>query len=336
MNDIITLAHGSGGKLTHNLISGLFHKYFNNNVLLENSDSAVFEVKSGKMALTTDSYVVSPIFFRGGNIGKLAVCGTVNDLAVCGALPQYISCGFIIEEGFKISELESIVESMALAAREAGVSIVTGDTKVVQKGCADKIFINTSGVGIIPEGLHLSAKSIKQCDKVIISGTMGDHGTSILLEREDFGIQGVIASDCAPLNQMLESVVTKYGDFVRVMRDPTRGGVATTLNELVNGSQLGIKLYEEALPVKEEVQGICEMLGLEPLYMANEGKVILIAEEVQADNILLMLKEHPYGRDAAIIGEVTGTFPGKVYMSTITGGNRIIDMLVGDQLPRIC
>lgn len=336
MDDVISLAYGSGGKLTHRLINDLFYKYFRNDMLLEGGDSAVFASKSSRMAFTTDSYVISPVFFRGGNIGKLAVCGTVNDLAVSGAVPQYISCGFIIEEGLELRKLELIAESMADTAKQAGVSIVTGDTKVVQKGCADKVFINTSGIGFIPENISLSTKHIRAGDRVILTGTMGDHGTAILLERGDFRVRSGIASDCAPLNSLLQPVLEKYPSAVRVMRDPTRGGVATTLNELIAGSGLGIWLQQDSLPVRDEVKGICEILGMDPLYMANEGKALIIADGNQADGILQTLKENPYGKNAAVIGTVTDAFPDKVFMSTLAGGSRVIDMLSGDQLPRIC
>jgi hydrogenase expression/formation protein HypE len=336
MNEFITLACGSGGKLTHQLINDLFYKYFGNEMLLEGGDSAVFMVTNGRMAFTTDSYVISPAFFKGGNIGKLAVCGTINDLAVSGAHPEYLSCGFIIEEGLKLRELESIAEAMAETAKEAGVRIVTGDTKVVQKGCADKIFINTAGIGFVPEGVDLSTKNIKKGDKVILSGTMGDHGTAILLERENLKVQSNIESDCAPLNSLIEPVIKQLPYAIRVMRDPTRGGVATTLNELIAGSGLGINLYEDSIPVRGEVKGICEMLGMDPLYMANEGKVLIIADGGKADSVIKILNESPYGKDAAIIGSVTDSFPNKVFISTLAGGNRIIDMLTGDQLPRIC
>ena len=336
MNELVTLAYGSGGKLTHQLIDDVFYHCFGNPLLLEGSDSAVFEVKSGKMAFTTDSYVISPIFFKGGNIGKLAVCGTVNDLAVCGACPKYISCGFIIEEGFRIDELKSISESMAETAKEAGVSIVTGDTKVVQKDGADRIFINTSGIGFVQDEISLSAKKIKAGDKIIMSGTMGDHGAAILLERENIKVQSDICSDCAPLNLMIEHVMKKFSYAIRVMRDPTRGGVATTLNELIAGSNLSIQLFEESLPVRDEVKGICEMLGMNPLYMANEGKVLIIADGTHAKSIVEVLKGSPYGKDATIIGTVTNDYPNKVLIRTFAGGNRIVDMLVGDQLPRIC
>ena len=336
MEDVISLAYGSGGKLTHRLINNLFYQYFGNEMLLEGGDSAIFRAGTGRMAFTTDSYVISPIFFRGGNIGKLAVCGTVNDLTVSGAIPKYISCGFIIEEGLKLSELEQIVASMAETAKLAGVSIVTGDTKVVQKGCADRIFINTSGIGFIPENVSLSPKKIKAGDQVILTGTMGDHGMAILLEREDLKVRSEISSDCAPLNLLLKPVLEKFPNAVCVMRDPTRGGVATTLNELIAGSGLGVGLRQESLPVRDEVKGICEMLGMDPLYMANEGKALIIADADQTDGIVRILRESPYGKDAAVIGTVTNDFQDKVVMITLAGGSRVIDMLSGSQLPRIC
>ncbi|WP_036735909.1 hydrogenase expression/formation protein HypE [Paenibacillus zanthoxyli] len=332
----MTLAHGSGGKLTHQLIQGIFQKNFRNDWLLEGGDSAVLETLPGQMAFTTDSYVIHPLFFRGGNIGKLAICGTVNDLAVCGAIPKYMSCGWIIEEGFPLGELEEIAESMAATAREAGVFIVTGDTKIVPRGCADKLFLNTSGVGFIPEGLRLSPALIRPGDQVIVTGTIGDHGTAILIEREQLQVETGLASDCAPLNGMLERVTASMGGAVRLMRDPTRGGVATTLNEFTEGQDFGIRLEEHALPVKGEVSGLCGMLGMDPLYIANEGKALLIVDGAQADQAMELLRSHPCGREAAVIGEVVADHPGKVYMRTLAGGHRIIDMLVGDQLPRIC
>lgn len=336
MDEFVTLACGSGGKATHKLITDVFYKYFANDLLLEAGDSAILSVNSGRMSFTTDSYVVSPIFFKGGNIGKLSICGTVNDLAVSGACPQYLSCGFIIEEGFKISELIEIAKSMAETAREAGVKLVTGDTKVVQKGFADKIFINTSGVGFIPDRVSLSAKNIKCGDKVILSGTMGDHGTAILIERENLKVQSTIKSDCAPLNLMIKSVLDAFPDKVRIMRDPTRGGVATALNELIFGTGLSIKLEENSLPIKEEVRGISEMLGMDPLYMANEGKVLLIVEANCAEKVIDTLNIFDYGKDAAIIGTVCDSYADKVFISTLAGGSRIVDVLTSDQMPRIC
>lgn len=335
MEDFITLAHGSGGKLTHNLINEIFMKHLTNDILVQGNDSAEFQLPQGRTAFTTDSFVISPIFFRGGNIGKLAVCGTVNDLAASGAKPLYLSCGFIIEEGFPFAELEKIAAAMGETARECGVRIVAGDTKVVQKGAADKVFINTSGIGIIPEGVKLSGSSAVAGDAVIITGTIGDHGCSILLERENLNINTNLKSDCAPLNRLVESVLDITTD-VHVMRDPTRGGLATTLNEIAFQSGVGIRLLEDKLPVRDEVRGICELLGMDHLYMANEGKMIIVTPKDKVDAILAVLKNHKYGADACVIGEVTEGPKGRVMMKTIAGGSRVLDMLVGDQLPRIC
>jgi hydrogenase expression/formation protein HypE len=336
MDKRITVAHGGGGKLTHSLITGIFHKYFDNPLLLQNGDAAVFKVSEGEMSFSTDGYVITPWRFRGGNIGKLAVCGTVNDLAVSGAVPMYLSCGFIIEEGFELDSLEEIAASMAAAAKEAGISIVTGDTKVVPKGAADHVFIHTSGVGMLPRNVSISPSRIKEGDAVIISGTMGDHGTAIMLEREGFPIQSPVSSDCAPLNGMIREVTSKFGDKVHMMRDPTRGGVAATLNEIAEGLNFGIRLNEEQLPVKKEVVGICGMLGFDPLYIANEGKVLFIVPGEISDGVLEVLRSSRYGKDAAVIGCIESRYPGKVYLDTILGGSRIVDMPVGDQLPRIC
>ncbi len=334
MSDIITLAHGSGGKTTGDLIKNIFVKHFNNDILMKSDDAASFTL-SGKVAFTTDSFVITPVFFNGGNIGKLAVCGTVNDLAALGATPLYLSCGFIIEEGLPIKELEAIVESMGNTAKEAGVKIVTGDTKVVQKNAADKIFINTSGIGIIPDGIDISGNNAKPGDKVIVTGTVGDHGCSILLERERLDIFTDLSSDCAPLNKMVEEVMARNTN-IHVMRDPTRGGVAATLNEIAVQSKVGIKLYENKIPVKDQVRGVCELLGMDPLYMANEGKMLIIAPDDSVDTIMDILRNSAYGVQACIIGEVTDDHEGRVVMNTLAGGNRIVDMPVGDQLPRIC
>jgi hydrogenase expression/formation protein HypE len=335
MSDIITLAHGSGGKLTHNLIRDIFVKHLSNDILLQGDDSAKLELNSGKLAFSTDSFVITPIFFKGGDIGKLAVCGTVNDLAASGAKPLYLSCGFIIEEGLPVEELERIVESMGRTARDCGVKIVTGDTKVVQKGAVDKIFINTSGIGEIYENVNASGTNAKPGDKVIITGTIGDHGCSILLEREMLNITAEIRSDCAPLNKLVEAVADITED-IHVLRDPTRGGVATTLNEIAVQSKVGIRLFEDQIPVRDEVAGVCEMLGMDPLYMANEGKMLIIIPDNSVDKVMEVLKSSEFGKNSRIIGEVVETPAGKVFMKTITGGNRIVDMLVGDQLPRIC
>lgn len=336
MENIITLAHGSGGSATLALIDNVFKKYFRNDILSAGDDSARLEIgNSGNIVFTTDSFVVTPIFFKGGNIGKLAVCGTVNDLATSGATPLYLSCGFIIEEGFSIEELEKIVEAMAVTADECGVKIVTGDTKVVQKGAVDKIFINTSGIGVLPEGVNISGRNAKAGDKIIISGTIGDHGSCILLERENMGFQAEIKSDCAPLAGMVQDML-KITRQLHVLRDPTRGGVATTLNEIAAQSNVTVQIYEEKLPVKREVQGVCELLGMDPLYMANEGKLLIFVPGDQAGDVLEALKKNSYGRDAAIIGEVINDSEAKVVLKALSGGTRIIKLLAGDQLPRIC
>jgi len=335
MSDKIMLAHGSGGKLTHKLIGDIFRKHFSNDILNKGDDSAVLAVPQSQLAFTTDSFVVSPLFFKGGNIGKLAVCGTVNDLAAAGAEPLYISAGFIIEEGFRLEELEAIVSSMAETARAANVRIVTGDTKVVQRGAADGIFINTSGIGVIPDGINISGSNARPGDKVIVTGTLGDHGCAILLEREKLNISSPVQSDCAPLNGLINEIL-KICKNIHVLRDPTRGGLATTLNEIAAQSCVGITLYENSIPVKDEVRGVCELLGMDPLYMANEGKMIVILPAESADAVLEKIKSHPFGTNARIIGDVTDKQPGRVIIKTITGGSRILDMLSGDQLPRIC
>lgn len=336
MENIITLAHGSGGSATLKLIDQVFKKHFKNDILSAGDDCARLNIENARnLVFTTDSFVVTPIFFNGGDIGKLAVCGTVNDLATSGAIPLYLSCGFIIEEGFSIDELEVIVESMSKTVRECGVQIVTGDTKVVQKGAADKIFINTSGIGIVPEGINISGMNAKVGDKVIISGTIGDHGSCILLERENMGFQAQIKSDCAPLSSLVHDMLKITSD-IHVLRDPTRGGVATTLNEIASQSQVSILIYEDKLPIKREVQGVCELLGMDPLYMANEGKLLCFVSADKADDVLRALKNNKYGQDAQIIGEVVNSGEAKVVLRALSGGTRIIKLLAGDQLPRIC
>ncbi len=336
MDNMITLAHGSGGSATLALIENVFRKYFRNDILSAGDDSARLDIGNVKnIVFTTDSFVVTPIFFKGGNIGKLAVCGTVNDLATSGAIPLYLSCGFIIEEGFSMEELENIVESMSITAAECGVKIVTGDTKVVQKGAVDKIFINTSGIGILPDGVDISGRNAKAGDRIIVSGTIGDHGSCILLERENMGFQAEIKSDCAPLAGLVRALLEK-GVEVHVLRDPTRGGVATTLNEIAVQSSVTIEINEESLPVKREVQGVCELLGMDPLYMANEGKLLIFIPQQQAELALEILKENKYGENASIIGEVLDSREPKVMLRALSGGLRIIKLLAGDQLPRIC
>jgi hydrogenase expression/formation protein HypE len=335
MDNKITLAHGSGGKATNELISTLFKKYFSNEYLNSGDDSAVFNLSEGNYAFTTDSYVVSPVFFNGGDIGKLAICGTVNDLATSGAVPLYISCGFIIEEGFEITELEKIVRSMAETAAEAGVKIVTGDTKVVGKGAADKIFINTSGIGVLPKGISISGRNAQTGDSIIVTGTIGDHGTSILLLRENLNIQAEINSDCAPLNGMITDLLVEVSQ-VHAIRDATRGGVAATLNEISVQSQVRMLIYEELLPVKDAVRGVCDILGMDPLFMANEGKMLIFVDETKANEVINSLRKHPFGKDATVIGKVLDNDFSRVEIETSAGTRRRLGMPEGIQIPRIC
>jgi len=334
LKDKILLAHGSGGKLAHELVEKSFVKAFANSFLAKLDDSAVMDF-SGRLAFTTDSYVVSPIFFPGGDIGKLAVYGTVNDLAMSGAKPLYLSLAFIIEEGLPQAELNEIVDSVQKAAQEAGVEIVTGDTKVVHRGSADKLFINTAGVGIIPEGVNISGGKAKPGDRVILSGTIGDHGIAVLSQREELSFSTQLESDCAPLGSLVAEMLAASPD-IHCLRDPTRGGLATTLNELAKQSKVSIRIEEEKIPVREEVLAACEMLGFDPLYVANEGKLVAIVPAKDVDRILKAMRENHYGTSAAIIGEVKAEHPGRVVMKTCLGASRIVDMLVGDLLPRIC
>ena len=348
----ITLAHGSGGRAMHELIEGLFLDYLRNPLLELLEDQAVFEVGPAlpnpgnlfsptRLAFTTDSYVVSPIFFPGGDIGKLAVHGTVNDLAVSGARPLYLSAGFILEEGFSIDALKRILESMRTAAAEANVSIVTGDTKVVQKGGADKVFINTAGIGVIDTPVNLAASRAQPGDKVILSGTLGDHGTTIMIARGELELETDIESDCAPLHSLVaemidEAAKTSSLDALHALRDPTRGGLATTLNEIALSAEVCIEIAEDLIPVREEVKGACEILGLDPLYVANEGKLVAIVASEIADSLVVRMQQNRYGLGACIIGEVKAEPGGIVTMRTGFGGTRIVDMLAGEQLPRIC
>ncbi len=341
----ITLAHGSGGRAMHELIEGLFLEQLRNPLLEALEDQAVFEVGEGegraRLAFTTDSYVVTPVFFPGGDIGRLAVCGTVNDLAMSGARPLYLSSAFIIEEGFPVEELRRILASMREAADEAGVQVVTGDTKVVQKGGADRVFINTAGIGVIESPVRISAARAQVGDKVILSGTIGDHGTTIMIARGELELETDIRSDTAPLHSLVREMLDEAArvgnaDAVHCLRDPTRGGVATTLNEMALASEVCIEIREDLIPVREEVHGACEILGLDPLYVANEGKLVAIVAADAADSIVARMREHDYGRDACVIGEVKAEPQGIVAMRTGFGGTRIVDMLVGEQLPRIC
>jgi hydrogenase expression/formation protein HypE len=337
----ITLAHGSGGRAMHDLVEGLFLDFFRNPYLEKLEDQAVFEVPAGRLAFTTDSYVVDPIFFPGGDIGALSVHGTVNDLAMSGARALHLSAGFIIEEGFPIEDLRRVLTSMRDAAAEAGVQIVTGDTKVVQKGSADKIFINTAGVGVIDTGVNISAAYAQVGDKVIVSGTIGDHGTTVMIARGELDLETDIESDTASLNSLVAEMIDeaeKLGavEGIHVLRDPTRGGVATVLNEIAMSSDVCIEIKENAIPVREEVKGACEILGLDPLYVANEGKLIAIVSAEIAGALLARMNAHERGAGACIIGEVKREPQGIVSMATAFGGTRIVDMLAGEQLPRIC
>lgn len=334
MNDTILLAHGSGGKLSHDLVERKFLPSLANPLLNKLDDSAIFEA-SGRLSFTTDSYVVNPIFFPGGDIGKLAVCGTVNDLSMSGAKPLYLSLSVIIEEGLFIAELERIVQSIKAAADEAQVDIITGDTKVVNQGQADKLFINTSGIGIIPAGIDISGANAKAGDRVILSGTIGDHGIAIMSQREGLRFETLLESDCAPLNKLVAQML-KASPNIHCLRDPTRGGLATTLNEFAKQSNVGIVVEEDKIPVKEGVRAACELLGFDPTYVANEGKLVAVVKPGDADIMLAKMRQNCYGRDAAIIGEVTNDHTGRVIMKTKLGPSRIIDMLSGELLPRIC
>jgi hydrogenase expression/formation protein HypE len=332
---IIQLDQGSGGRAMHELIEGLFMKAFSNPLLLERNDSAIFETHAGRMAITTDSYVVDPIFFPGGNIGSLAVHGTVNDLAMRGAKALYLTAGFILEEGLAFDDLSRVVTSMAEAAKEAGVLVVAGDTKVVPRGKADKLFINTAGVGVVPAGIDIDGRNARPGDAVLINGTIGDHGMAVLCKREGLALENEIKSDAAALNGLVAAVLDAFPG-VHVLRDPTRGGVATTLNEIAEQSVTGIRLFEQELPIREDVAGACEILGLDPLYVANEGKVLAVVPPEGADSVLAAMQSHPLGAGARRIGEVVSENPGRVFLRTLIGGHRLVDMLRGEQLPRIC
>ncbi len=333
--DKILLDHGSGGKVSHSLTKDLLLPVFGNPILDRLDDGAVFDVEAGQMAFSTDTYVVDPIFFPGGNIGDLAINGTINDLAMCGARPLYLSVGLILEEGFLISDLKTIITAMGRAARKAGVSVVTGDTKVVPRGAADKIFINTSGLGRIPEGVNVACDGARPGDVIIISGTMADHGATVLTQREGLTFEAAVQSDSAPLNHMAAAIL-KACPETHVLRDPTRGGVGTALNEIAVQSAVGIRIFEDKLPVRPAVSGICELLGLDPLYVANEGKLLAFVPASEAGRVLAAIKADAFGREACIIGDVTAGDSGKVFMQTVIGGSRIVDMLTGEQLPRIC
>ncbi len=335
MSDTILLDHGSGGKVAHQLTTELLLPMFDNPMLAQLHDGAIFDVDPGRLAFSTDTFVVDPIFFPGGDIGDLAVNGTVNDVAMCGAVPRYLSMGLILEEGFPMADLKRVLTSARQALDRADVQLITGDTKVVPRGAADKIFINTSGIGVIPDGVNVGGQEACAGDRVILSGTMADHGITVLTQREGMQFTSDVRSDTAPLNRMVQSIIAAAGQ-VHVLRDPTRGGVGTTLNEIAGQSHAGIRLYEADLPVKNEVAGICELLGFDPLYLANEGKLLCIVPADEADAVLAAIRQDKYGREACIIGEVVADHPGRVVLQTRIGGERIVDMLAGEQLPRIC
>ncbi len=333
--DKILLDHGSGGKISHDLTTGMLLPIFDNPILAQLNDGAIFELEGMRLAFSTDSYTVDPIFFPGGNIGDLAINGTVNDVAMCGGDPVYLSVGLIIEEGFSMTDLEKILSEMGKAAETAGVTVVTGDTKVVPKGAVDKIFINTSGIGLIPPNVDIASHHAKPGDQIILSGTIADHGITILTRREGLSFESGITSDTAPLNHMVKQMLTA-GQGLRVLRDPTRGGVGTALNEIADKSKMGIKIYEEKIPLKKEVAAACELLGFDPLYLANEGKLLAFVSAKDAAAVLAAIQTNPYGKDAVVIGEVVEDHIGKVILETRIGGMRIVDMLAGEQLPRIC
>jgi hydrogenase expression/formation protein HypE len=335
----VDLSHGSGGRAMAQLIGEIFHEAFSNEYLDQGNDQATFPAPAttgGRMVMTTDGYVVSPIFFPGGNIGSLAVHGTINDVAMGGARPVALSASFIIEEGFPLADLQRIARSMGDAAREAGVPIVTGDTKVVERGKADGVFISTAGIGVVADGLDLGGHLARPGDKVIVSGSIGDHGVAIMSSRENLTFDTAILSDSAALHGLTQVMIAANGGALRLMRDPTRGGLAATLNEVAHQSKVGIRIEEDALPIKAEVAAACEFLGLDPLNVANEGKLIAVVDAGAAEAIVAAMRTHPLGREAAIIGEVIADDQHFVQMTTAFGGGRIVDWLSGEQLPRIC
>ena len=335
-NGLVDLSHGAGGRAMGQLIEDIFHKAFDNEWLRAGNDQSAFVVPGGRMVMTTDGYVVSPLFFPGGNIGSLAVHGTINDIAMAGAKPLYLSASFIIEEGFPLADLNRIAETMGDASREAGVPVITGDTKVVERGKADGVFISTAGVGMVPDGLDLRSDAARPGDTVIISGSIGDHGVAVMSKRENLEFDTAIISDTAALHRLVASMVAVGGQHIRLMRDPTRGGIAATLNEIAHQSRLGFRIDEDAIPMKPEVAAACEFLGLDPLNVANEGKLVAVVAPEAAEAILAAMRADPLGREAAIIGAAVADEQCFVQMLTSFGGGRIVDWLSGEQLPRIC
>lgn len=340
MDKFITLAHGAGGKASQELIQNVFVSVFNNDFLSPLEDQARINLQGlvgqgEQLAFTTDSYVIDPIFFNGGDIGSLAVCGTVNDLCVGGATPRYLSCAMVLEEGFAVDDLKRIVQSMKATADRAGVQIVTGDTKVVARGAADKIYINTAGIGTIPQGINIQSANARSGDVILCSGSIGDHGASIISMRSELGLSSNLCSDCAPLNSLVAALLEAQVEM-HCLRDATRGGVATVLNEFASASQKEMLIHEDTIPVRSEVRGLCELLGLDPLYLANEGKLVAVLPADHADKALQVLRQHPLGEQACVIGEVKDTPQPRLVMQTLLGSRRIVDRLVGDQYPRIC
>lgn len=341
-NERIILGHGSGGKLSHDLITHLFLPSFDNPALRVGDDSGVVQLSEGeRLALSTDSHVVWPLFFPGGDIGRLAVCGTVNDVAMSGAVPRYLTAGFILEEGLEVSVLKRIIESMTSAAQEAGIEIVAGDTKVVQKGKADGVYINTAGFGVVPSGVHISGANAQPDDIVILSGPIGDHGIAVLSARGELGFEALLSSDVAPLNGLVSAILKtakESGDLsgIHVLRDPTRGGLATSLNEIARQSGMAIIIEESLIPVRPATLAACELLGFDPLYIANEGKLIVIVSPMLAEQVLNTMRQTPYGEESVIIGKITDTPKYRVLMKTAIGSSRVVDVLSGELLPRIC
>ncbi len=333
---LIDLSHGAGGRASAQLIDEIFRQAFDNPILNRGDDQAAFDLPAGRMVISTDGYVISPLFFPGGDIGSLAVHGTINDIAMAGAQPLHLAAGYIIEEGFPLCDLQRIAQSMARAAREAGVAIVTGDTKVVERGKGDGVFITTTGIGLVPPGLHLSADRAQPGDLVILSGSVGDHGVAVMSKRNNLGFETDLLSDSAALHGLVAEMLVVAPQSLRVMRDPTRGGLAAALNEIAQQSGAGFLIREDLIPVKAEVAAACELLGLDPLYVANEGKLIAIVAPEAADSVVAAMQAHPLGRDAVVIGEVTADEQCFVQMTTAFGGGRIVDWLAGEQLPRIC
>ncbi len=331
----VDMTHGSGGRAMAQLIEELFLRHFDNALLRQGNDQAAFDAAPGRMVMSTDGHVISPLFFPGGDIGSLAVHGTINDVAMAGARPLYLSAGFILEEGFPLADLERIVVSMAEASRDAGVPVVTGDTKVVERGKGDGVFITTTAVGVVPEGLEISGDRACPGDVILISGSIGDHGVAVLSKRENLEFETEIESDSAALHRLVAAMVEKVPE-INCLRDPTRGGLATTLNEIAQQSGAGMRLNEQVIPVRHDVAAACELLGLDPLYVANEGKLVAICPGECADTLLAAMQDHPLGRDAAIIGDVVEDEHAFVQMETLLGGSRVVDWLVGEQLPRIC